>query len=85
MSNLPQTDPFIKIKRFLRDATKALQKLNRSKFADLRTQLYRARADLEGGQHQFSQNPGDIALRQKEDMARAHYIHIMSSVIDIIR
>ncbi|KAJ8435573.1 hypothetical protein Cgig2_020035 [Carnegiea gigantea] len=59
MTHLPQTDPFTKMKEFLRDPKNALQKLNRSKFAD----LCRARSDLEGAQRLFSQNPGDMDLR----------------------
>ncbi|KAJ8423023.1 hypothetical protein Cgig2_028226 [Carnegiea gigantea] len=53
------TDPFTKMKRFLEDVTKALHKLNKSKFADLKNQLCRAKADLEGAQHHLSLNTGD--------------------------
>ncbi|KAJ8427473.1 hypothetical protein Cgig2_021883 [Carnegiea gigantea] len=73
-SKLPYTNPTTKLKGFLTDTKSALQKLNKKRFADLRAQLCKARANLEG-----------VQLQQKEEMARAHYIHIMSSVIDIIR
>ena len=33
----------------------------------------------------FSQHPKDHQWRQKVDLIRAHYIHILSSVIDIIK
>jgi len=84
-SKLPNTDPITKMKWFLRDTKSALQKLNKNRYADLRAQLCKAIANLEGVQLQFSQDPGNLEWRQKEDMARAHYIHILSSVIDIIR
>ncbi|KAJ8419799.1 hypothetical protein Cgig2_030528 [Carnegiea gigantea] len=84
-SKLPYTDPLTKLKGFLRDTKSALQKLNKNKFANLRAQLCKARADLEGVQLQFSEEPGNLEWRQKEEMARAHYMHIMSLVIDIIR
>ncbi|KAJ8429362.1 LOW QUALITY PROTEIN: hypothetical protein Cgig2_033194 [Carnegiea gigantea] len=38
LSILPQTDPFTKMKRFLEDVIKALHKLNKSEFADLKNQ-----------------------------------------------
>ncbi|KAJ8419320.1 hypothetical protein Cgig2_020479 [Carnegiea gigantea] len=56
-----------------------------SKFADLRAQLCIARAVLETIQDKFLHDPGNTEWKQKEDLARAHYIHILSSVIDIIK
>jgi len=45
---LPYTDPTAKLKGFLRDTKSALQKLNKNRFADLRAQLCKVRANLEG-------------------------------------
>ncbi|KAJ8420629.1 LOW QUALITY PROTEIN: hypothetical protein Cgig2_002709 [Carnegiea gigantea] len=61
-----------------------LQKLNKSKFVDLRAQLCITRAVLETIQDKFLHDPGNAKWKQKEDLARAHYIRILSSVIDII-
>ncbi|KAJ8419763.1 hypothetical protein Cgig2_030065 [Carnegiea gigantea] len=78
-SQLSPTDPITKMERFLKNARSALQKLNKNKYTNLRTQLCKARADLEGVQLLLSQNPGDQEWLQKADMTRTHYIHILSS------
>ncbi|KAJ8422552.1 hypothetical protein Cgig2_033475 [Carnegiea gigantea] len=46
-AQLAPNDPNTKLKRFLQTIEAALQKLNKDKYADLKTQLSRARADLE--------------------------------------
>ena len=84
-TQLCHTNPITKMKGFLKEARFALQKLNKNKFADLSAQLCKARVDLERSQVGFSHHPGDQQRRQKADMVRAHYTHILSSVIAIIR
>jgi len=84
-ASLSSTDPITNLKRFLKIARLALHKLNKTKYADLKSQLSRARADLEGIQWLLSHNVGDQEALQKIDMTRAHYLHILSLIIDIIR
>ncbi|KAJ8419433.1 hypothetical protein Cgig2_000165 [Carnegiea gigantea] len=53
-SQLSHKNPIINLKGFLKKARTTLQKLNKNKFADLRTQLCKAGADLEGNKVKLS-------------------------------
>ncbi|KAJ8446027.1 LOW QUALITY PROTEIN: hypothetical protein Cgig2_012371 [Carnegiea gigantea] len=59
--------------------------LNKDKYHDLRGQQVKARAALEQVQQEFSSQPYNDELKQKEKEMRSHYISITSSVMDIIR
>ncbi|KAJ8423588.1 hypothetical protein Cgig2_009242 [Carnegiea gigantea] len=83
--HLVSHDPNTKLKLLLQHAKIALQKLNKDRYADLKTQLSMARADLEKAQMMLSNSPGDIELLHHVEISRAHYIQILSSVIDIIK
>ena len=85
LSKLSHIDPNTRMRRFLRSTKNALQKLNKSKFIDLRAYLCIARSELEKIQDLFLHNPGSTEWKQKEVLGRAHYIHTLSSVIDIIK
>ncbi|KAJ8444130.1 LOW QUALITY PROTEIN: hypothetical protein Cgig2_029905 [Carnegiea gigantea] len=84
-TNLVSHDPSTKLKMLLQNAKTALQKLNKDKYADLKTQLSKARAGLEKAQLLLSNSPGNFDLIHLVEMTRAHYIQILSSVIDIIK
>ena len=73
-AQLSPIDPITKLKRFLKTARSALQRLNKNKYVDLKSQLCRARADLKGFQLMLSYGPGDQETLQKVDMIRAHYL-----------
>jgi len=83
--NLVSHDPSTKLKMLLQHAKTALQKLNKDRYADLKTQLSKARAGLRKAQLLLSNGPGDFELLHQVEMIRAHYIQILSSVIDIIK
>jgi len=84
--NLVSHDPSTKLKLLLlQHAKTALQKLNKDKYADLKTQLSKVGAGLEKVQLLLSNSPGDIELLHQVEITRTHYIQILSSVIDIIK
>ncbi|KAJ8426043.1 hypothetical protein Cgig2_021401 [Carnegiea gigantea] len=83
--HLVSHDPNTKLKLLLQHAKITLQKLNKDRYAHLKTQLSMARADLEKAQMMLSNSPGDIELLHHVEISRAHYIQILSSVIDIIK
>jgi len=83
--NLVSHDLSTKLKMLLQHAKITLQKLNKDRYADLKTQLSKARAGMEKAQLLLSTSPGDFDLLQQVEMTRAHYLQILSSVIDIIK
>ncbi|KAJ8431316.1 hypothetical protein Cgig2_032306 [Carnegiea gigantea] len=83
--HLVSHDPNTKLKLLLQHTKIAPRKLNKDRYADLKTQLSMARADLEKAQMMLSNSPGDIKLLHHVEISRVHYIQILSSVIDIIK
>ncbi|KAJ8426356.1 LOW QUALITY PROTEIN: hypothetical protein Cgig2_021476 [Carnegiea gigantea] len=59
-AQLASHDPNTKLKRLIQTTKTALQKLNNDKYTDLKTQLSRARADLEKVQLMLTYNLGDL-------------------------
>ena len=70
---------------FLTNLKKKLLHLNKTKYSDLRHQQVEARQALEKIQHELNLFPENHLLRHPEKEARVHYIHIGTSVIDIIK
>jgi len=70
---------------FLWNTKKALQQLNKSHYADLKTQQSIARAELERAQLLLQTDSMHPQLLQKEREVRDHYTKLLSSVIDKIR
>ncbi|KAJ8427433.1 hypothetical protein Cgig2_005277 [Carnegiea gigantea] len=73
------------LKLFLRKTKKPLQKLNKSHYADLKTQQSIARVELEKAQLLLQTDPMNSQLLQKEKALKEHYTKLLNSVIDIIR
>ena len=63
----------------------ALLHLNRTQFADLKQQQYRARAEMVRNQELLLADPTNLQFQQNERSSRDNYIKILSSVIDILR
>ena len=79
------THPWQQLKSFLHNAQKALGKLNKDHFRDLRPQQELAQGELQKAQLELLEHPTNPDLQHKEKIQREHYIQIGSSVIDIIR
>ncbi|KAJ8420343.1 LOW QUALITY PROTEIN: hypothetical protein Cgig2_012108 [Carnegiea gigantea] len=80
-----QNEPFLCLYWYLHNTRKGLQLLNKNHYADLRSQLRKARTDLENVQSLFLADPMNKQLAQMEATQRSHYTLILSSVIDILR
>lgn len=62
-----------------------MARLNRDKFANLRTRQLQARQVLLQIQQELSANPMNMDFKEKEREARDHYVHVVSSVIELIK
>ena len=80
-----QLNPRSQLSSSLNNIKVELLKLNRDKYADLRSQMQRAKVDLESLQSQLMVDPTCSELQLRESQAQAHYISLTSSVIDLIR
>ncbi|KAJ8430791.1 hypothetical protein Cgig2_003233 [Carnegiea gigantea] len=78
-------NPSKQLQGYLVKTQQALLKLNKDKYHDLRSQQVKAREALEQVQQEFSSQPNNADLKQKEKEVRDQYISITSSVMDIIR
>ncbi|KAJ8419282.1 hypothetical protein Cgig2_021615 [Carnegiea gigantea] len=78
-------NPSKQLQGYLVKTQQALLKLNKDKYHDLRNHQVKAREVLEQVQQEFSSQPNNTDLKQKEKEVRDQYISITSSIMDIIR
>ena len=77
--------PMVQFRRFLTNMRPLLNKINKDKFADLRSQQERARVELTGIQQQLQLDPENAILIQEEKQIRDKYIGILSSSKALIK